>query len=287
MFLHEETMEDFATWFYNDDLLFNRSKQELLALCLHSDFPGSKKYPANHPIWDCNVAGKLTPKEAWKDENCLKKAIDNLFKITKYSIVNNKYQEFVSDIEASFILDELCLEVILKRFTIAKIAPKVTALAPSSFLSLLKQSNIDISSGIYCPMAGFGGIIRGAERWFKERKLNYIGKIEAYDINPIFCNYYGWTQRDVLAQVVETDKIVFVCPPFGLKTEQWKGTPMVRDDKFETNYLDFHDWCRLIKEYVKAPNYIFIGPEEKGKGKNSCGLFAKTLGIKYYPEYSL
>lgn len=285
MFLHEETMEDFDTWFYDEDLLFNRSKQELLALCLHSEFPGTDKWPANHPIWNCNIAGKLSPKEAWKKQEYLQKAIDNLFRITKYSIENDKYQEFVSRIEAAFLLDEYCLEEILKRFTIAKIAPKVTALAPSSFLKLLDQSGIDISCGIYCPMAGFGGIIEGAKRWFKERKLNYTNKIEAYDINPNFCQYFGWIQRDVLAQKIKTDKIVFVCPPFGLKTEQWEGTPKERNDQFKTNYLEFHDWCKLIKEYVQAPNYIFIGPELKSKNKK-CGLFSKTLGIQYYPEYS-
>lgn len=285
MFLHEETMEDFDVWFYDDDLLFNRSKQELLALCLHSEFPGSSKWKADNPIWSCNIAGKLSPKEAWKKEEYLQKAIDNLFRITKYCIENDKYQDFVSRIEAAFLLDESCLDEILKRFTIAKIAPKVTALAPSSFLKLLNQSGIDISCGIYCPMAGFGGIIEGAKRWFKENKLDSINKIEAYDINPNFCQYFGWIQRDVLAQKIKTDKIVFVCPPFGLKTEQWEGTPKERNDQFKTNYLEFHDWCKLIKEYVEAPNYIFIGPELKSKNKK-CGLFSKSIGIQYYPEYS-
>lgn len=285
MFLHEETMENFDVWFYDDDLLFNRSKQELLALCLHSEFPGSSKWKADNPIWSCNIAGKLSPKEAWKKEEYLQKAIDNLFRITKYCIENDKYQDFVSRIEAAFLLDESCLDEILKRFTIAKIAPKVTALAPSSFLKLLNQSGIDISCGIYCPMAGFGGIIEGAKRWFKENKLDSINKIEAYDINPNFCQYFGWIQRDVLAQKIKTDKIVFVCPPFGLKTEQWEGTPKERNDQFKTNYLEFHDWCKLIKEYVEAPNYIFIGPELKSKNKK-CGLFSKSIGIQYYPEYS-
>jgi len=285
MFLHPETMENFDDWFYNDNCLFNRTKQELLALCLHSDFPGTKKWEANNPIWNCNIAGNPTPKQAWKDEKYLIKAINNLFNITKYCIREDKYQGFVSKIEAAFLLDEQCLEVILDRFTIAKICPRVTALAPSAFIKLLDESGLDISSGIYCPMAGFGGIIRGAERWFKERKLDCTGKIEAYDINQNFCDYFGWKQRDVLAQVIETDKTVFVCPPFGLKTERWEGTPENRDDEFKTNYLEFKDWCELIKEHVKAPQYIFIGPETK-KSKNKCGLFSKSLGIQYYPEYS-
>lgn len=285
MYLHPETMEDFDFWFYDEDYLFNRSKDELLAMCLHSDFPGTKKWEANNPIWDCNIAGKLSPKEAWKSKKHLKKAIDNLFRITKYSIANDKYQEFVSKVEADFIIDENCLDQVLKRFTIAKIAPKVTALMPSAFLRILEESGKDIKNGIYCPMAGFGGIIEGAKKWYKNRGIDFKDKIEAYDINPNFCEYYGWKQRDVLAQIVETNKTVFVCPPFGLKTERWLGTPLDREDEYKTNYFEFEDWCKLIRKHIIAPDYIFVGPEMKERGKNPCGLFAKKLGIQYYPEF--
>ena len=101
--------------------------------------------------------------------------------------------------------------------------------------------------------------------------------IEAYDINENFCKWYGWTQRDVLAQVVHTDKVVVVCPPFGKKYEHWKGTPDEMSD------IEFTDWVKLIKEHVIAPNYIFIGPET-GEGKNKCGLFKRKLGISLYIE---
>lgn len=78
------------------------------------------------------------------------------------------------------------VRVIVNRFTIAKICPKVTALMPSKFLQIIEDSGIDISCGVYCPMAGFGGIIEGAKRWFKEHSIDSTDKIEAYDINPNF-----------------------------------------------------------------------------------------------------
>lgn len=294
MYLHPETLDTFGEWFYNDDQLFNWDKESLLALCLHNDFPGTLKWKADNPIWDCNRAGKLTPKQAWKNEDCLKKAINNLFYMVKFSIANDKYQEFVTRVETNFILDEGAMFEVLNRFTVAKIAPKVTALRPTYFIRILEEAKIDVSCGIYCPMAGFGGIIEGAKRWFNINHIKPEGKIEAYDINKKFCDYYGWTQRDVLAQKVTTDKVVFACPPFGLSTERWDGTPMEREDKFKTNYLEFHQWCSLIKEYVKAPNYIFVGPElrdpEDSKYKSGVkanGLFHKKYGVQYYPEYSL
>lgn len=269
--------------------LFKRTKGEVLKLCKKNPLPGTEKWGPDNPIWDCYVAGKKSPREGWKDETLLKKAIDNLFWITKKSIKLKQYDDFVDRIKNSFKSDLATMREIQLRFTIAKICPKVTALMPNKFTSIIEESGIDISVGVFCPMAGFGGIIRGAEAWFKKRRLT--PKIEAYDINPNLCKYYGWTQRDLLSGKIKTDKIVVVCPPFGLNTERWPGTPEERDDDFETNYLDFHDWCKLIKKYIKAPNYIFIGPELRGKskyasGKTPNGLFIKKYGIQYYPEYS-
>lgn len=267
-----------------NDFLFGLSKLDLLQLCLISEFPGTPKWEPSNPIWDCNVYNHMSPKDAWKREDYLLKAINNLFKITKDSIARNKYENFVNKIECSFqSKGALLLQEILNRFTVAKIAPRVTAISSGSIFRILKDSKIDLSNGVYCPMAGFGGIIEGVKRWFSLHKINEENKIEAFDINRNFCKYYGWIERDLLEKVVVTNKTVVVCPPFGLKTERWNGTPEVRNDEYETNYLDFEVWCKLIREYVKSPNYIFIGPEIN-KNKNKCGLFAKRLGIQWYPN---
>lgn len=264
-------------------ILFNRTKEELLDLCKSSPLPGTSKYPPDHPVWDCNLAGKLSPKEAWKSEVHLKKSIDNLFSITYMSILEDKYPEFVRRIENAFKEGNLALlREIQLRFTVRKLAPKVTALMPSTFEKIIKETGIDISSGVYCPMAGFGGIIEGTKTYFKKQQIT--SEIEAYDINESFCNYFGWKKRNVLAQKVNTNKIVIACPPFGDKTERWKGTP-------ENMYYDFHTWCKLIKEQISAPNYILIGPEVRTESKyasgiKASGLFAKKFGIQWYPEYT-
>lgn len=285
------------------DYLWGVHKEEIIQLCNEytrkNGFPGNNKYPSNHPIWDCNIAGIKSPKEAWNDYNLLSKAVDNLYYITQKSINENKYEDFVERIFNAFCLAQpfdfdysnyevktdylpLCREVLL-RFTVAKIAPKVTALQPSMFMRIIEESNIDISNGIYCPMAGFGGIIEGAKKYYKKYKIN--AEIEAYDINKNFCNYFGWKQRDVLKQKIITNKIVVACPPFGDKAERWKGTP-------DNMYYDFHQWCKLIKDYIKSPNYILIGPEIRNQSKyksgiKPSGLFVKKYGIQWYKEYSL
>lgn len=275
---------------WRNEEIFGITKGHCLDLCLNTPFPGTEKWTADNPIWDCNVAGSISPKEGYRRPEYLVKAIDNLYWILNKSINENRYEDFVRHQKERMNRSDIELvRVIVNRFTISKICPKVTSLMPSKFLQIIEDSGIDISCGVYCPMAGFGGIIEGAKRWFKEHSIDSTDKIEAYDINPNFCKYYGWIQRDVLAQKVKTDKVVFVCPPFGLKTERWLGTPMERNDEFETNYLDFHDWCKLIREYIDAPNYIFVGPEESGRRPNkniSSGLFTKQFGVRWYPEYS-
>ena len=184
------------------------------------------------------------------------------------SIEQNKYLDFISKIikakEGNGI--ELAREILL-RFTVAKIAPKVTALQATDFERIIKESKVDIRNGIYCPMAGFGGIVEGAKRYFNKRGIN--AEIEAYDINEDFCNYFGWERRNLLEQTIKTDKVVVACPPFGKNTERWPGTP-------DSMYYDFKEWCQLIKKYIIAPNYILIGPEISSK--NGCGLFSKKTG---------
>ena len=262
--------------FYNIDL----SEEIIFQKCFSKPFPGTEKWPAKHPIWDSFLPGRKSPKAAWTDEKLFKMAIKNMIKILSASIAEGKYAAFCrKHINALINIDsdDLLLELILNRFTIAKIAPKVTALSETELAKIIKETNVDLSSGVYCPMAGFGGIVRGAAKWFKDHNLP--ADIEAYDINKSFCDWYGWTQRDVLAQTITTEKTVIVCPPFGKEFEHWKGTPDEMSD------ISFIEWVDLIKEHVKAPKYIFIGPEMKSK--NKCGLFSKKTGISYYDDAKL
>lgn len=278
--------------FIPDDILFGRTMKDMVDLCLTSDFPGTKKWPADHPIWDCNIARCVTPRSAWSNPEVLTKAVYNMFWIVQKSIRDNKYDDFVEAhkqavIEGGIVL----LRKVLARFTIAKIAPKVTALPESLFLRDVLETGTDLSNGVYCPMAGFGGIVRGCETWFAKNKLST--NIEAFDINQNLCNYYGWSCRDVLSEKVVTDKVVVVCPPFGNNTEQWAGT----DSKF---LLDMEDWCLLIKEYITAPRYIFFGPNKWlnsetdrkrfRSGVMPNGLFRHKIQatcLPYYEQYSM
>lgn len=260
----------------------NYITEKIVDYCLTQDLPGNGKWPSNHPIWDCNVGNKVSPRFAWSDRNYLEKAVKNIFymlsKDEKFKIRHIKELLNCQMLDNRIVYaSQKLLQMIQDRFTIAKIAPKVTAISEYSVKKIIDESGIDISNGVYLPMAGFGGIYRAVKSYGDI-------DVETYDINEKFCHWYGWEQRDMLAQKVVTDKVCICCPPFGKKYEHWDGTPDEMSD------IDFKEWYKLIKKYVIAPEYIIIGPEidktgtgsNKGvdkDGKKQSGLFTKTVGI--------
>lgn len=280
----------------DDTKVFGYTQQDILDICKNQPFPGSSTYPANHPAWRGNVGNSPTPLDAWKDEDCLKKAVRNWVYMIVFDEImlafnpDNRTQEKLDSLYTSYnnkwgkaLLehDEVMIaQYVLNRFTVAKIAPKVTALSPNKVLQIMEESELDFSCGVYSPMSGFNGIPEGAKRWAK--KYNKQIEIEKYDINPVFCDYYGYIQRDVTAQHIKTDKIVIVCSPFSEHDEKWMDTPDINAAGLST-YMGFHKWCAVITKFIDAPAYIFIGNTKESK--NKTGLFSKSTGVAWYPEY--
>ena len=261
--------------------------EKIVDYCLTQELPGNAKWPTNHPIWDCHVGKNISPRDAWYRRDYLIKAVKNIFYMLPRDekFRTRHIKELLNcQMKDGEIINSTIkfLQQIQDRFTIAKIAPKVTAISEYSVKKIIDESGIDISNGVYLPMAGFGGIYRAVKSYGDI-------DVETYDINEKFCHWYGWKQRDMLAQKVVTDKVCICCPPFGKKYEHWEGTP---DDMSD---IDFKEWYHLIKEYVIAPEYIIIGPEidktgtgsNKGvdkDGKKQSGLFAKTVGIMRWTD---
>ena len=293
--------------FFNIKPNFTITETQLVEWCLKNEFPGNIKWKANHPIWKCYVPGQQSPYNAWYDEKCVRKAVKNMFWILNKSISENKDDSFVKrhlDALNSCVIEDgniissnkILLELVLARFTIAKIASKVTAISPTDCMKIFDESGINLCkyNGIYAPMAGFGGIVEGYKRWIKKNDsgeyMSKISAIEAYDINKSFCDWYGWSQRDMLESIVETDKVCVVCPPFGKNYEHWVDSS---DDGISQDVIDnmaditFMEWYELIKKHVKAPAYIIIGPELSSNGRDikKCGnLFKKRVGIQLWTD---
>ena len=309
-------LEIFSCDFYDclEQLVFNKvfaikpkykiTESQLVDWCLNNPFPGNNKWTANHPIWKCYVPGQPSPYDAWYDEKCITKAVKNMFRTLDRCINESREDSFVKRhlcainscvIENSKIIssDKRLLELVLARFTIAKIASKVTAISPTDCIKIFDESGIDLSkyNGIYVPMAGFGGIVEGYKIWLKNNdSIDNISNIEAYDINKSFCDWYGWKQRDMLGSIIETDKVCIVCPPFGKNYEHWVDNSedgISQDVINRMADITFIEWYELIKKHVKAPAYIIIGPELSSNGRDikKCGnLFKKRVGIQLWTD---
>lgn len=281
----------------DNSMAFGYTQQDVLDICKNEPFPGSSTYEPNHPIWTGYSGNCKTPLEAWKDETCLIKAVRNwMYMLCMNEIMlkfnpDNRTPEKLDSLYKRYndnwgkaLLEHnnnMIAQYVLNRFTVAKIAPRVTALSANKVLKIMEESGLDFSCGIYSCCSGFGGIIEGAKLWAKKHKKEI--EIEAYDINPRFCEYYGWIQRDFTAQHIKTNKIVVCCPAYSETDECWEDTPEINAAGV-TNYGGFHQNCKLITSFIDAPYYIFIGPTRESK--NSCGLFSKKASNdNYYAEY--
>lgn len=281
----------------DNTICFGYTQQDVLDICKNEPFPGSSTYEPTHPIWTGYSGNCKTPLDAWKDEDCLIKAIRNWYYMIVFNELmlhfnpDNRTPEKLNSLytryndnwgKALLEHDNVTIaQYVLNRFTVAKIAPRVTALSANKVFKIMEESGLDFSVGIYSCCSGFGGIPEGAKLWAKKYRKNV--EIEAYDVNPVFCKYYGWIERDVTAQHIKTDKIVVCCPPYGPEDERWSDTPDTNAAGYNT-YCGFHIWCKIITEYVQAPYYVFIGATKESK--NSCGLFSKRASNDmFYPEY--
>ena len=50
---------------------------------MEQPFPGSNTWPPKHPIWDSFLPGMKSPRDAWKDSELVKCAVQNMFWIIK------------------------------------------------------------------------------------------------------------------------------------------------------------------------------------------------------------
>jgi hypothetical protein len=145
-------------------------------------------------------------------------------------------------------------KMLYERFTIAKIAPKVTVGSKHEAKKHLieAQSRWGKLAGVINPCAGFGGWAAAAN----ELQLPVVGR----DINPFLIDQFGWEYCDLLTcDPVSTDYIVWCSPPVYDK-ETWGQSIELKSAEW---------WYSLIQEKIRAPHYIFVN----GTDDPSGGLF--------------
>lgn len=196
--------------------------------------------------------GKLSPLRAWNDKDLvLKSALNRLKYVGSCSPKN-----------------------VVKGFSVAQIAPRVSVFKPSIAENLIKKY-LNGFNEIVDPFSGFSGRMIGSVNCGKK----YIGR----DINPdhvresneiiLYKNYQNCSvevENLLEKKNVETFDCLFTCPPYGGK-EHWNKN----NDEIEKSC---DEWIDICLEKYKCKKYLFVVDEtEKYKNNIVEEIKTKTL----------
>jgi hypothetical protein len=180
-------------------------------------------------IYNANVRGYVSPKQAWYDDKLLKKVILNRL------IYKNDVDPFK----------------ILRGFNISKICPRVSVFNPVLAKHLVEKYLLEFDS-VFDPFSGYSGRMLGALSLNK----TYIGQ----DLNPTavqesneildFIDKHG-NANVSLKNVFESQgnyDCLLTCPPYANKEHYCK----------ETEIKNCDDWIDEITERFKCYKYVFV-----------------------------
>jgi hypothetical protein len=216
----------------------------------------SRRFPVDDELElfrnNCWVGGRKSPYEAWHSPSLRLKAEENFAQ--QLGRGGNLLRKVLS---GRYKMDKLILE----RFTIAKIAPRVTAMSRTEAKKWLLASGFDLSKGVYDPCGGFGG---------RRVACGELGvEYEGYDVNPELIRLVGHSYRDLITMSpIDTDRVVFTSPPWNDK-ECWPGSNGSITEVHEKEW-----WYELIQKKIRAPHYILVNGAEN-EPERASGLFGQ------------
>jgi hypothetical protein len=182
-------------------------------------------------IYHCRVDGRISPREAWDDDNLLKKCIRNRF----------------------IYINHVSPEKILQGFNVNKIAPRVSVFSAgrAKILINLYLKEFDI---VFDPFSGFSGRMLGACAAGK----TYIG----HDANPLIVQESNTILRQLnlkaAVSVASADiehgeyPCLFTCPPYGSKEKWWFGNDYIESEKTA------EEWVDVCLANYKCEKYLFV-----------------------------
>lgn len=202
-------------------------------------------------LYSANKKGKLSPFEAWQNKKLVEQSAKNRLK-------------YVGNCKP---------ESIVRGFSVAQIAPRVSVFKPSTAERLIKVYLNEFSE-IFDPFSGFSGRLLGTVRCGKRYVGQDINEAHVKESNEIIrfkqlpdCSV---TQQDVLTDVKQKHECLFTCPPYGGK-EHWNEN----NDEVEKSC---DEWIDVCLEKYKCKRYLFvIDKTEKYKDFVVETLHTKTL----------
>lgn len=192
-------------------------------------------------IYTASKKGYLSPYEAWKDKNLVKRSALNRLKYVHRCMPTD----------------------IIQGFSIAKIAPKISVFKPSTAKRLI-NTYLHAYSEVFDPFSGFSGRLLGAINCNKKYIGQDLNEQHVKESNQII-EYKGLEncriiQQDILTDTSHDYECLFTCPPYGGK-EHWNKD----NDDVEKSCDEWIDIC--LKKY-NCQRYLFV-VDETEKYKNN------------------
>lgn len=225
-YVEENYTKDFLTLFFNKiDFPFpNQDFQD-------KSYDGVIRH-FHKSIYEASRKGKLSPLKAWEDKDLILKSALNRLKYVK----------------------SCTPEDVLRGFSVAKIAPRVSLFSSSLADSLIKEY-LNNFNEIVDPFSGFSGRMIGSSINNKSYIGKDINKKHVDESNEIieYLNLKNCSVKveDILKKKnIEKYECLFTCPPYGGK-EHWNEN----NDEVEKSC---DDWIDLCLQHYDCKKYLFV-----------------------------
>ena len=223
--------EMMASWRSLVDLAYTTEPYQSFAVDLRT---GDKLIRNFHPsIYHAHREGKVSPYDAWYNDNLLKMAIGNRI---KYNI-------------------EMTPANVLQGFSAANIAPKVTVFS-AAIAKVLIDKYLSDATEIFDPFSGFSGRMLGTVALGKKYFGIDLSDTHACESDELihFLKTHG---VHIDATVLEWDVMkasgsydaLFTCPPYGTK-EVW--------EKSNGEQLTCDEWIDVCLNRFNCKKYLFV-----------------------------
>lgn len=208
-------------------------------------------------IYDAHVKNKMSPREAWEDDNVLKKIIANRL-------------IYANNVDPSKVL---------AGFSITKLAPKVSVFNPVLAKYLITRY-LDDYNMIFDPFSGFSGRMLGCESLGKYYIGSDINQLHVDESNQIIqeLNLMHSTviQKDIFSYNDESHyDCLFTCPPY--YNQEVYGA----EDMFKS----CDDWIDYILSKFKCDKYLFVVNTSDKYKNNIVETIHNTSHFNRYDEY--
>lgn len=207
-------------------------------------------------IYDAHVRNKMSPKEAWDNDEALKKIIANRL-------------IYVNNVDPSKVL---------VGFSVTKLAPKVSVFNPVLAKYLINKY-LSSYSTIFDPFSGFSGRMLGSESLNKFYIGSDISSIHVNESNHIIqelgLEHSSILHKDIFDYNDTNYECVFTCPPYG--TKETYGS--------ETKFKSCDDWITYILNTFQCKHYLFVVDTTAQYKDNIVETLHNTSHFNGYDEY--